>query len=203
MEYNCIRTPGSAWHTWWNLFHFIFPYDVETVITHSTLIFHFSVSELLSLIGVMVSLCSCREVTGVGTEPQPLVSHPGTADSADHCALFCPSLPWHMTSLPSSGSGHTLLNHITELFIPYLYKIDGTSGFLYLDKCIWYSTSFCATITSTITNGRTKWTELKTNKQINKQNNAVYTLLLQISQTSKEHFLFGLFLKKIFIYLFL
>lgn len=143
MEYNCIITPGSAWHTWWNLFDFcLLLWSTKKISNHP---FHFSIFELSSLIGVMFSLCSCRKVTGVGTEPQPPVSHPGTAESADHCALFCPSLPWHMTSLPSSGSGHTLLSHIIKriLFIPYLYKRGSTSGYMYLDYYIkWYSTSF-------------------------------------------------------------
>lgn len=35
----------------------------------------------------LASLCSCREVTGIGPEPQSSVSLPGTADVADRSAL--------------------------------------------------------------------------------------------------------------------
>ena len=90
----------------------------------------------------MVSLCSCREVTGAGAEPQSSVSDTGTADTADHPALPCPDLPWHMTPLTPAGSGENSsyvgepLTHITKIIsficaISCLIIISSTSGFLY------------------------------------------------------------------------
>lgn len=124
----------------WNTFDSVLFCAIQRLMTHGDHILHGSTF-------VLFSLCSCRKVTGTGTEPQSSVSHTGTADAADRPALPWPDLPWHMTPLTPAGSGDT---HITKMIsficaIPYLLR--STSGFLYIvfNDC----NLFCATITLT------------------------------------------------------
>lgn len=84
-------------------------------------ILHCSKFELVSLVDYVVFLCSCREVTGAGTQPQSSVSHIGTADAADHHALLCTYLLSHMTSLFPSETGHITMMSLFIRAIPYLY----------------------------------------------------------------------------------
>lgn len=71
---------------------------------------------LRGCIFILVSLCPCREVTGVGAELQSSVSHTGTADAAVH-----PALPWsarpHDPTHPCWIRRH-LLAHITKTTSP-------------------------------------------------------------------------------------
>lgn len=92
-------------------------HDFHRPIIQSYLNLYFSTFELVALVDRRVSMCSCREVTGVGTGPQPSLSHTGTADAAGDCVLLCPYLPWTMTPLPSSGCGHSLLIYMTKMIL--------------------------------------------------------------------------------------
>lgn len=104
----CQPNQYRKWNeTLWNVFYSDFCYDIQRCITIRDHILH----------GSTFVLVSCREVTGVGAEPQSSVSDTGTADAAYRPALPWPDLPWHMTPLTPAGWGENSspLTHITKI----------------------------------------------------------------------------------------